>query len=61
MYFFLIFQGSFNPKIIFLGQKVCSVAREQTHTKVNTKDVLSWFQDFFYLSSGNGPIREAGL
>ena len=26
--FFLMTQGSFNPKIRFLGQKVCSVARE---------------------------------
>ena len=24
--FFLMSQGSFNPKIMFLGQKVCSVA-----------------------------------
>ena len=24
-------QGSFNPKIRFLGQKVCSVAHEHTH------------------------------
>ena len=24
------FQGSFNPKIRFLGQKVCPVARRQT-------------------------------
>ena len=28
--FFLISQGSFNPKIRFLGQKVCPVARPQT-------------------------------
>ena len=30
--FFLMSQGSFNPKIRFLGQKVCSVACDQTHT-----------------------------
>ena len=33
--FFLMFQGSLDPKIRFLGQKVCSVAR--VHTKVNTE------------------------
>ena len=27
MRFFLMSQGSFHPKIRFLGQKVCSVAR----------------------------------
>ena len=32
MRFFLMSQGSFNPKIKFLGQKVCSVAREHTDT-----------------------------
>ena len=44
-------QGSFNQKIRFLGQKVCPVARGQTdgqtHTKVNTEDTLSGFQEFF--------------
>ena len=48
-------QGSLDPKIRFLGQKVCSVARVQTHrqtdtqtdTKVNTEDTLSGFQEFF--------------
>ena len=39
-------QGSFSPKIRFLGQKVCSVARGQTDTKVKTEDTLSGFQDF---------------
>ena len=37
-------QGSLNPKIRFLGQKVCSVARSQTHTqthKVTTEGTLS--------------------
>ena len=55
MRFFLMSQGSFNPKIRFLGQKVCSVARlhthrhtdTQTHTKVTTVGTLSGFQEFF--------------
>ena len=40
-------QGSFNPKIRFLGQKVHFVAREQTDTKVNTEYTLSGFQECF--------------
>ena len=44
--FYLMFQGSLNPKCRFLGQKVCFVARVQTHrqkdrqtdTKVNTEE-----------------------
>ena len=44
-------QGLLNPKIRFLGQKVCSVGQlhthRHTHTKVNTEDTLSGFQDFF--------------
>ena len=51
MRFFLMSQGSFNQKIRFLGQKVCSVARlqtdRQTHTKVTTEGTLSGFQEFF--------------
>ena len=51
MRFFLMSQGSLNPKIRFLGQKVCSVARGRTdghtHTKVKTEGTLSGFQDFF--------------
>ena len=43
-------QGSLDPKIRFLCQKVCSVARVQTHrqtdTKVNTEDTHSGFQEF---------------
>jgi len=50
MLFFLMSQGSLDPKIRFLCQKVCSVARVQTNrqtdTKVNTEDTLSGFQDF---------------
>ena len=53
--FFLMSQGSLDPKIRFLGQKVCSVARAQTDrhtdtqtdTKVNIEDILSGFQEFF--------------
>ena len=48
-------QGSFNPKIRFLCQKVCSVARVQTDTqihrhtdtKMKTEDTLSGFEEFF--------------
>ena len=48
-------QGSLHPKIRFLCQNVCSVARvqtdtqtdRQTDTKVNTEDTLSGFQEFF--------------
>ena len=50
MRFFLMFQGSLDPKIRFLGQKVSSVALVQTDgrtdTKVNTEDTLSGFQEF---------------
>ena len=61
--FFLMSQGSLDPKIWFLGQKVCSVAHvqtdrltrrhtdrqtdKQTDTKVNTEDTLSGFHEFF--------------
>ena len=53
--FFLMFQGLFNPKIRFQGQKVCPIARpqtdtqthRQTHTKVTTEGTLSGFQEFF--------------
>ena len=50
MSFFIISHGSLNPKVRFLGQKVCAVARghtdTQTHSKVTTVDTLSGFQDF---------------
>ena len=38
-HFFLMSQGSLDPKIRFLGQKVCSVARVQTdrHTHAHTQ------------------------
>jgi hypothetical protein len=35
MRFFLMSQGSLDPKIWFLGQKVCSVARVQTDTQTD--------------------------
>ena len=47
MRFFLMSQGSFSPKIRFLGQKVCSVARGRTDTQVKTEDTLSRYQAFF--------------
>ena len=56
MRFFPMSQGSLNPKMRLLGQKVCSVARlqtdTQTDTKVNTKDTPSGFQEF----SGVEPL-----
>ena len=55
--FFLMSQGSINPKIRFPGQKMCPVAREQTDTKVTTVGTLSGFQEFFLqLSSRIGTI-----
>ena len=46
-----IFPRITQPKIRFLGQKMCSVARERTdrqmHTKVTTVGTLSGFQEFF--------------
>ena len=35
MRFFLMSQGSLDPKIRFIGQKVCSVARVQTDTQTD--------------------------
>ena len=53
MHFFLMSQGSFNPKIRFLGQKVCSITRGHTNTQTGT---LSGFKDFsFSLPSRIGP------
>ena len=44
-------QGSLNQKIRFLGRKMCSVARERTEgrtdTKVTTVGSLTGFQEFF--------------
>ena len=65
MRFFLMSQWSLNPKIRFLGQKVCPVARPQTdgHTHRHTRKWLlrAPFQGFrmfsFHLSSRIGPKR----
>ena len=50
MRFFLISQGSLNPKIRFLAQKLWSVARVQRHRQTDTKETtvgtLSGFQEF---------------
>ena len=53
--FFLMSQGSFNPKITFLAPKILAVARTDRltlrHTyRVTTVDTLSGFQDFFLQS-----------
>ena len=50
-------QGSFNPKIRFQGQKVCSVSHvhtdrhtnrhRHTHRKVTTVGTISGIQEFF--------------
>ena len=56
MSFFLMSQGSLNPKIRFLGQKVCSVAPVQTHRHTDTKPITGdpfKFQEFFLQ-----PIKE---
>ena len=54
MCFFLMSQGSLNPKIRFLGQKMWPVARSQTHRRTDTQSDywghpfrISGFQDFF--------------
>ena len=69
MRFFLMSQGSLNPKIRFLGQKMCSVARvrtnrqtdTQTHTKVTTEGTLSGFQEFFLQRYHQGsPVKVPG-
>ena len=58
-----MYQGSFNPKIKFLGQKVCYVARvqtdrrtdTQTDTKLATVGTLSGFREFFLQGSTQLP------
>ena len=74
MCFFLMSQGSLDPKTRFLDQKVCSVARVQkdrqtdiqTDTKVNTKDTLSGCHEFFLQSifkdrSNKGIVKRYNL
>ena len=66
MHFFLMSQGSLDPKIRFIGQKVCSVARVQTHRHTDRhtdrhtrKTPFQNFRNFsFNLSSRNGPITK---
>ena len=63
MCFFLMSQGSFSPKIRFLGQKVCSLARTQTDRRESENRghpfrVSGFFKFSFNLSSRSGPIRK---
>ena len=52
MRFFLMSQGSFNPKIRFLSQKVWTVARGHTDGRTHTKVKTEGFRSFsFNLSS----------
>ena len=60
MRFFLMSQGSFSPKIRFLGQKVSSVARRQTDRKVKMVLKIPFFKisknkklSFFLMSQGS--------
>ena len=66
MRFFLMSQGSFSPKIRFLGQKVCSVARTQTDRQTDRHEseyrghpfrVSGFFKFSFNLSSRSGPTK----
>ena len=57
MCFFLMSQGSLDPKIWFLGQKMCSVAHVQTDTKVNTEDTLSRGSGFFPSTYHQGSVQ----
>ena len=60
MRFFLMFQGSLDPKIRFLGQKVSSVALVQTDRQTRKWILRTPFQGFrnfsFNLLSRSGPI-----
>ena len=62
MRFFLMSQGSLNPKIRFLGQKMCSVARLQTDRHTRKWLLRAPFQGFrsfsFNLSSRIGPTSQ---
>ena len=56
-------QGSLNPKIRFLGQKVCPVARSQTHRqtdRVTTVGTLTGFHDFFPSTYHQGSAQKTG-
>jgi len=66
--FFLMSQGSIDPKIRFLGQKVCSVAHvqtdgqtdTQTDTKVNTEDILLRVSGIFPSTHHQGSVQFSG-
>ena len=54
-------QGSLNPNIRFLGQKMCAVARSRAdrHThRVTTEGTLSGFQDFFPSTYHQGSAQK---
>ena len=53
MRFFLMSQGSLDPKIRFLGQNVCSVAREQTDTQTDRHE--SEYRGYPFRVSGFFP------
>ena len=61
MSFFLMSQWSLDPKIRFLGQKVCSVAHVQTDwqtdTKVNTEDILLRVSGIFPSTHHQGSVQ----
>ena len=58
MHFFLMSQGSFNPKSRFLDQKVCRAAHEQTdrHTHTHTHETDYRGHPFRVSESRIGPI-----
>ena len=62
MHFFLMSEGSLNPKIRFLGQKVYPAACSHTDTQtdiVNTEDPFQGSRNFpFNLSSSTGPTLD---
>ena len=64
MRFFLMSQGTFNPKIRFLGQKMCPVAKyghTDTHIQTDRITTVSTFRGFrivfFNLSSRIGTMK----
>ena len=55
MRFFLMSQGSLSPKIRFLGQKVCSVARVQRDTQTDRQT------DTHESENRGHPFRVSGI